>query len=360
MSSPIPISLCNSVGLAIPNDASIQVSVVIPCRNEIRFIGDLLNSVLLQDTGDLGVEILVADGGSDDGTRQILDEFEQKYPALRVIDNPAKIAATGLNIAIREARGKIIIRMDVHSDYAPDYVRTCIDTLNKTGADNVGGPALVHSSGYVSQAIAIAFHTAFANGGAKFHDSQFEGYVDTVPYGCWLKSTLDRMGLFDEAFVRNQDDELNLRIISKGGKIWQSPAIICWYWPRASFAALFSQYFQYGFWKVAVIRKHRRPASWRHLVPGVSLMLGMALIFGAVAERVEGSIDLSHCFLTVFEALAGLYAALSLGAALIAAARQGWRFLPILPVAFATSHVSYGLGFLMGIVCPCRSPGRPA
>ena len=150
----------------------------------------------------------------------------------------------GLNRAIREARGEIIIRMDAHTIYAPDYVRSCVEVLQETNADNVGGPALTRADGYIAQAIALAFHTPFASGGAKFRDPRYEGPVDTVPYGCWRKSTLERIGMFDEKLVRGQDYELNVRIVSSGGTVWQSPKIISWYsaqsQPFRAVSAIFS------------------------------------------------------------------------------------------------------------------------
>ena len=247
------------------NSENIQVSVVIPCRNEIRFIRGCLDSILSQDTAGIKLEILIADGMSDDGTRAVLHGYEKNVSSLRVLDNLKKNASAGLNLAIRAATSEIIIRMDAHTEYAPDYIRNCVQILKQTGADNVGGPALTRADGYLAQAIALAFHSGFTHGGSTFHDARYEGLVDTVPYGCWRKSTLDRVGLFDETLDRNQDDELNFRIISAGGRIWQSPRIVSWYRPRTRLRDVFRQYFQYGFWKVAVIRKHRRPASWRHL-----------------------------------------------------------------------------------------------
>ena len=240
---------------------NIRVSVIVACRNERKHIRNCLDSLCRQALGDIKIEVLIADGMSDDGTRQILDLYKRIVLPLRVIDNRDKIASAGLNAAIRAARGEIIIRMDAHSEYAPDYIRRCLEVLNETSADNVGGPALTRADGYLGRAIALAYHCAFSCGGAKFHDVEYEGYVDTVPYGCWRKSTLERIGLFDENLSRNQDDELNLRLISSGGRIWQSPRIASWYRPRATLTALFRQYFQYGFWKVSVIRKHTKPGS---------------------------------------------------------------------------------------------------
>jgi len=331
---------------------AVHVSVIVPCRNEIRHIRAFLDSVFSQDLGQIEMEVLVADGMSVDGTRLVLAEFEKQFAALRVLDNPEKIVSTGLNRAIREARGEIIIRMDAHTQFAPDYVRSCVEVLQETNADNVGGPALTHAEGYVAEAIAHAFQTPFARGGARFRDPRYEGSADTVAYGCWRKSTLERVGMFDEKFVRTQDYELNVRLVSSGGKVWQSPKITSWYWPRASLSGLFRQYFQYGFWKVAVIRKHGRPASWRNLVPGLCLLIGSLLLLCAAAASFAGAAQWRNAFLGVWLALVSLYSVASLASAFFVARREGWMFLPFLPVVFATFHLSHGLGFLLALVYP--------
>jgi glycosyltransferase involved in cell wall biosynthesis len=324
------------------------VSVIVPVRREMPAIGRFLASLAAQDAGDLEWEAIVADGMSDDGTRDVLARWARAWPRLKVIDNPRGHVSSGLNAAVLAARGDVIIRMDAHSEYAPDYVRQCLAVLEETGADNVGGPARTRATGWMARAIAAAYHSRFASGGAKFHDPEYEGPVDTVPYGCWRRATLERAGLFDESLIRNQDDELNLRIVGGGGRVWQSPRIRSWYWPRGSLRALFAQYFQYGFWKVAVIRKHRRPASWRHLAPAVCLLLGLALAAASIVWRGP---------LAVLCALAGVYAAGSLVASVTAARRHGWDLLPALPAVFAVYHVAYGLGFLAGLA---TATGRPS
>jgi succinoglycan biosynthesis protein ExoA len=328
---------------------NIRVSVIAACRNERKFIRDFLDSLCRQALGTIKIEVLIADGMSVDGTRQVLELYRRIVLPLRVIDNPKKIASAGLNAAIRAARGEIIIRMDAHSEYAPDYIRRCLEVLNETSADNVGGPALTRADGYLGRAIALAYHCRFACGGAKFHDAEYEGYLDTVPYGCWRKSTLERIGLFDECLSRNQDDELNLRLISSGGRIWQSPKIVSWYRPRARLTALFRQYFQYGFWKVSVIRKHAKRGSWRHLIPASCLLAGLALLLGAVGASLSGSAAWKSTFVTAGAGFAALYVAVSIGAAVLIARRDGWRFFPVLPIVFATYHFSYGLGFVLGL-----------
>src|ERR1700722_13745549 len=266
----------------------IDISVIVPCRNEIRHIHSFLACLFSQELEGIEMEVLIADGRSDDGTRTVLHEFEMKFAGLRVLDNPEKIVSTGLNRAIREARGQVIIRMDVHAEYASNYVRSCFETLQETNADNVGGPALARADGYVAQAIAHAFQTRFARGCAKSRNPRYEGPVDSVPYGCWRKSTLERIGLFDETLVRSQDYDLNTRLISSGGTVWQSPRIAFWYRPRSTLSALFSQYFQYGYWKLAVLHKHGRLATWRNFVPGSCLLGGVALLLCAAAAGLSG------------------------------------------------------------------------
>jgi glycosyltransferase involved in cell wall biosynthesis len=295
------------------------------------------------------MEVLIADGMSEDGTRAVLSEFDKKCSVLRIIDNPEKIAATGLNHAIAEANGEIILRMDAHSIYAPDYVRTCVEVLHETNADNVGGPALTHAKGYIPQAIAHAFHVPFAVGNAKFRDPYYEGPASTVPYGCWRKSTLDCVGPFDEEMVRGQDDELNFRILASGGTVWQSPKIVSWYQPRATLSALFQQFFQNGYWKVAAVRKHRRPASMRNLVPIICLIAGIILpILACASSRMGWASSYDGLLATLF-ILAGLYFTISILSSFFVAKREGWKFLFVLPVVFATYQLSYALRFLLGL-----------
>lgn len=314
-----------------------------------------VDSLLAQDTGDLEWEAILADGMSDDGTREFLDEYCAGRPRVRVISNPGRIVSTGLNAAIRAASGEIVLRMDMHSFYAPDYVRRCVETLLQTGADNAGGPARTRAQGVRGRAIAAAYASRFSTGGARFHDEDFEGWVDTVPFGCWRKTTLERLGLFDESLVRNQDDELNLRLVRAGGRIWQNPAIRCWYSPRGTLGALFRQYMQYGFWKVAVIRKHRLPGSWRHLVPVAFVTGSAALLAGMGIAAASGA----HAWLSAVSrislALGVTYAAATLAASVAAARRRGWALLSYLPAAFLTFHVSYGVGFAVGLLRP--APG---
>lgn len=329
---------------------AVRVSIVVACRNEKAAVPAFIESLLAQDMSGLTWEAIIADGMSDDGTREFLEETLAGHPRVRMIANPGRIVSTGLNASIRVARGEIVVRMDMHSIYAPDYVRQCVQTLEQTGAENAGGPARVRADGVRARAIAAAYRSRFSTGGARFHDENYEGWVDTVPFGCWRKTTLERLGLFDESLVRNQDDELNLRLVRAGGGIRQNPAIRCWYSPRATLGALFRQYMQYGFWKVAVIRKHRVPGSWRHLVPVAFVMANAALAVAMAIAAAAGARSWFEGAAALWLALAGAYLAAILAASFGAARRGGWATLPYLPAAFATFHISYGLGFAAGLL----------
>ena len=361
-----------------------RVSVIVPCRNESSHIATCVAGLLALDAPAGGFEVIVADGMSDDGTREILEKIaavsspvvpvgspstqadrspishlpssHPNRPTIRVIDNPRRIVSTGLNAAIHAAHGEIIIRLDAHTEYAPDYVRECVAALRATGADNVGGPARTKAQTYIEKAVSAAYHSPFSVGGARFHDPDYEGYVDTVTYGCWPRSTFEKFGLFDEELVRNQDDEHNLRITRGGGKIYQSPKIKSWYRPRGSLKALFKQYMQYGYWKVRVIQKHKLPASWRHLVPGAFVFMLLLLAFASVLFAVVPSaifhLPSSVCRLPLLGlcSLLFAYASAVFVASVVTAAKTEWKLLPVLPLVFGCYHFGYGLGFLRGIL----------
>jgi succinoglycan biosynthesis protein ExoA len=342
-----------------PSDEK-KISIVVACRNERKHIRVFTESLLAQDLRGLDWELIIADGKSDDGTREFLSEFARGSPRVTVIENSFRIVATGLNAAIRAARGEVVLRMDTHSEYAPNYVKKCLETLETGDACNVGGPARTKAEGLRPRAIQAAYHSRFSSGGARFHDEHYSGYVDTVPYGCWRKETLMRLGLFDEQLVRNQDDELNLRLTRAGGKIWQSADIVSWYHPRTTLPSLFRQYFQYGFWKVLVIRKHGLPASWRHLIPFAFVLLNLMLFLAVVAISVSGTFFALERAALAWATLLVMYALACLASAIYSARRYGWQLLPYLPPTFAVFHMSYGLGFLAGLIYwPFARGSRP-
>ena len=329
------------------------VAIVVPCRNEARHIDAFVRSALAQQLPPGQVlEVVVADGQSDDGTRARLDAWCVRDPRLSVVDNPRRITSAALNRAIAATRSEFVVRMDVHTEYAPDYVAQCLRALHETGATCVGGawrPVGEHGR---QAAIAHAFASRFGSGGAASRRVNYSGQVDTVYLGAWRRQELLDLGGFDESLVRNQDDELNLRIVRNGGHVWQSAAIRSWYTPRGSFKALFRQFYQYGYWKVPVIRKHRLPASPRHLAPFGFVALLALLALGGVLWQPAG---------WAFLGLAGCYGAVALVAAVAAASSLAQA--PAVALAYACMHFGYGLGFgrgLLDFALLRRAPGSAA
>jgi glycosyltransferase involved in cell wall biosynthesis len=326
-----------------------RVSVLIPCRNEIDFIQSFIDDLRGQQMVAGGAEYLFIDGGSDDGTDDIITHNLSAFGAARLLHNSRRFVSPGLNLGIQEARGEIIVRMDVHTSYADDYVASCVEVLEETGAQNVGGAARTRPEGYWSRAIAAAYGSSFAVGQARFHFPDYEGPVDTVTYGCWRRETLVELGGFDEHFIRNQDDELNLRITRAGGQIWQSAKIRSWYHPRGSLTRLFRQYYQYGYWKVAVIRKHHLPASWRHLVP-------MALVSSLLALMIGAAIFPPLAALLLAEVV--FYLLFIVGGSVWIARQSSWDLLLALPITLSSFHMAYGIGFLQATVFGTKSMGH--
>jgi len=322
------------------NDTTVSVSIIVPCYNEQYHIEVCLRSILAQAPPTGGFEVIIADGMSDDGTRDILERLAREDRRLQIVDNPGRIVSTGLNAAIRVARGKVIMRMDAHTEYAQDYVWQCLAVLQETGADNVGGPWVAKGVGLVGRAIAAAFQSPYAGGGARGHDPSYEGPLDLVYLGCWPREVFERIGLFDEELVRNQDDEFCLRLTRAGGKTWQSPRIKSWYRPRESLRVLFRQYMQYGYWKVRVIQKHKIPASVRHLVPSCFVLALITLLPMSLWWSPAGWAWLG---------LVGTYSMCNIAASCLTAPRQGWKLFPLLPPVFACYHLAYGYGFLRGV-----------
>jgi glycosyltransferase involved in cell wall biosynthesis len=319
------------------------ISVIAPCRDEAadveRFVAEVFRQRLRP--GDT-LELLIADGRSRDGALEKLQALAARDRRLRLLDNPRGLTPAGLNIAIRQARGEVVVRMDLHTAYAEDYVAQCVAALARTGADNVGGPWTPVGKGPTGEAIALAFGSRWVSGGGRSHDAGYEGEVDTVYLGCWRRSTLLRLGLFDEEQIRAQDAELNFRIVKRGGRVWQTPRIRSWYQPRERLRDLYGQYGQYGYWKVATLKKHKKPASVRQLVPG--LFLGLLLLLTPLSLA-----DMRAAALCAV--LVGAYAAGSgVAAAQLCGSSRRWDLFWRLPPVFAAFHFGFGYGYLRGLL----------
>jgi glycosyltransferase involved in cell wall biosynthesis len=321
----------------------VSVSVIMPIRNEVNFIEQSLRAVLMQDYPHELLEVLIADGLSIDGTRQVIARLAEAHPDIRVvvIGNPARIVPTGFNLALARARGEVIVRVDGHTIVAQDYVFECVAALQRSGADNVGGRMEPVSQTRFGEAVSLTTSMPFGVGRARFHYLEREAWVDTVYMGAWPRQIFERIGLFDEEQVRNQDDEFNYRLLERKGRILLSPNIRSHYYTRSTPRSLWRQYYQYGYWKVRVMQKHPRQMRPRQFVP--PLFAGMLLLTLGLAPFT--AIGRWGMALT-----AGCYAVGNLAASALTARRGNWRLLPLLVVTFAIIHLSYGLGFLAGLV----------
>jgi GT2 family glycosyltransferase len=317
------------------------VTVVVPMYNERACIGECLGSLVKTDYPADHFEVLVLDGKSDDGSRNIVLELARMHNFIRLLDNPRRITAAAMNVGIQAARGDVIIVLSAHSFVASDFISQNVACLSKTGADCVGGPIHSTSQPFPGKTISLAMSSPFGVGNALFRYSQKEQYVDTVAFGAYRRQVFDEIGLFDEELVYNEDDEFNYRLRKHGGKIFLTPSIKSFYHTKTSLGQLWKQYFRYGLGKVRVIQRHPEATMIRHLVPftfvSTLLVSGLLGLFSPIFLRL--------CLLVLAS-----YLAASLLFSFRIAARNGWKHLPVLPVVFACLHFSYGLGFSTGLL----------
>ncbi|MBI5070621.1 MAG: glycosyltransferase family 2 protein [Deltaproteobacteria bacterium] len=311
------------------------VTIVMPCLQEARYIEACLGSVRQQDYPADKLEILVTDGGSRDGTREIIARVAAEDPRVAMVDNPDRLQAPGMNAAIRRARGEVLVRMDVHCEYAPDYVRRCVEALDRTGADNVGGAQRPRAHTPFQRALCAALQSPLGVGNARYRSAGEEGFVDTVFLGAFRRRVFERVGLYDPGAATNEDAELNQRIIAAGGRVFLSKEIVVHYYPRASFAALARQYYRYGQGRARTVAKHGRLLSVRPVLPAVALVLGAALLLTWPVQP-----------LTPWAL--GLYAAGTFLEAVRVGRGGGLRQLLTTWAIFPVIVASHGAGFLAG------------
>jgi GT2 family glycosyltransferase len=316
-----------------------KVTVIIPCRNEAQHLENCLQSLLAQQEMSGRMEILVIDGRSEDTSAEIVKKFEQRYPHVRLIDNPRQTTPAARNIGIREASGDYICIVDARNNLSPRYLTDGIHRLASSPAIVcVGGQLRGRGKGRQGSVIALVMKSPFGVGGRNFRSLTLEQYVDTVAVPIYRTKSLFEVGLFDETLARNQDDDLNYRLRKLGGKILYFPGIQVEYVVRDSLKNLFQQYQQYGYWKVFVNRKHKSPTNLRQFAPPVALLIGgILLVATPFSESAAAALSL----------LVGLYASLALAFGLKSS--TGVREFLMMPVAFATLHLGYGIGYLRGI-----------
>jgi glycosyltransferase involved in cell wall biosynthesis len=320
-----------------------KVSVIIPCRNEVRHIEACIRSAFAFKAPEGGFEVIVVDGMSNDGTRDILSQLQRdEYPELRVIDNPGKTVPQAMNLGIRQASGEYVVRIDSRCFHPREYLLDLLDLSGQTGADSVGGVLYpLPGRSFMGECIALAYWSRISMGGGLRARQDFVGEAETAYGGCFKKARLIEVGLYDEQMVRNQDDELSFRLRKRGGRIFQSSRIQIVYYPRRFLTQVFRQFMQYGYWKVAVIRRHPRQASVRHFMP-----------VGLVGTIGLGSIlSLLHpLFLVGWMALTGSYLTLcGVESFRITPKGKPLHFFGIWTVIMAI-HFGFGLGFLLNSV----------
>ena len=321
-------------------DSQPLVSVVVPMHNERRYIERCLRSLAAQDYPRDLFEVIVVDGGSTDGSSELVESMRDEMPNLRVVENRGKHTSRGLNLGLAFARGDVIARVDAHASVAPDFLSEGVAALRRADADAVGGPIETLGDGATGEAIALAVSSPFGVGNAVFRYSQREQWTDTVAFPAYRRDVFDRIGPFAE-IDGGEDDEFHLRLLDAGGRILLTPQIRATYYARRSYAELVRQYFGYGQAKVVVLQRHPRRTRLRQLVPAGFVV---ALV-GSFFVGLFGGLMILPLVI-----VGGAYLALSLGVSVALAWRRGWRYLPRLPLAFVCMHLAYGVGFLSGLL----------
>ena len=324
----------------------INVSVIVPCYNEEATIGQLLDAIYCQSYPLKEIEVVIADGLSTDHTGEKIKEFQVSHPDLeiRIVDNLRRVIPSGLNRAIEAAKGKYILRMDAHSIPHREYIQKCIHGLEGGLGDNVGGiwKILPGAPTWIAKAIAIAASHPLAAGDARYRIGGIAQEVDTVPFGAFRRETIERIGMFDENLLSNEDYELNVRLKQSGGKIWMDPSIETIYFARSNLRDLSRQYWRYGYWKAQMLRKYPKTLRWRQFVPPlfVLTLLGVACLtlFFALARWLLAIIVLLY---TIIMLINGLMMSRRYKSILLAIG---------VPLAIATIHISWGSAFLWGLL----------
>jgi glycosyltransferase involved in cell wall biosynthesis len=334
----------------------ISVSFVMPVRNEQEHIQASLASLLNQNYPIKDLEIIVVDGRSSDRTRDIVQEFACEYPRVRLLDNSAGVVPTAMNIGIRAARGEVIIRADGHNIYPQDYAANCVKFLQKTRADNVGGPCVTVAAdeSFGAKLVAAVLSSPFGVGNSKFRTSRKEGFVDTVPFGAFRREIFDKVGMYNEKLVRNQDNDLNARIRMAGGKIYITPELTSYYHPVKNFRLLLKYTLKTSTWHIFTLCENKRSLSLRHLTPALFLIMLLILL---------GNLFANSFAFPVLIGILGMYFLTGFYFSVRARTVGNWGVTFVQPFATFCFHMAYGAGTLFGLRYlfkkPSATPIRP-
>jgi len=322
------------------------VSIIVPCYNEQATIRQLLDAVRAQTYPRSQMEVIIADAFSRDQTRELINLFQRDHPdlSIRVVDNERRIIPAALNLAIQEARGEIIVRLDAHSVPNTEYVDRCVQALEKEEGTNVGGVWEIHpgGKGWVAESIAAAAAHPLGVGDALYRLNPKAGAVDTVPFGAFRHELADRIGGFDESLLTNEDYEFNTRVRQSGGVVWLDPRIRSIYFARATYSELARQYWRYGFWKWRMLKRYTNSIRWRQALPPIfvaSLIVLIILSFWFSFARWLLSIEFV------------LYLLILVVASARVALRNHKPFLIAgLPLSILIMHFAWGSGFLFSLI----------
>ena len=323
------------------------VSVIVPCRNEERYIDGVIRNLLDQDYPKDKMEFIFVDGKSSDKTRQIIESFKKDFSFIKILENPAQVVPHALNLGIEEAKGDIIVRIDAHADYPRNYISLLVDKLEQHSADNVGTSleTVPYDDSALSGAIACAFSSIVGVGSSTFRvGADVEKQVDTVPFGCFRKEVFSRFGLFDEELICNQDDEFNGRIIKNKGKIVIIPSLIVKYFARKNLKSVARMFFQYGYFKPLVAKRLGSPATLRQLAPPLFVIFLLLLVGLSFNSKI---------FTVLLLAFASLYVMAVCSLMLPTLKKKSLfsiRTLLLSPVVTFVMHASYGVGYILGVL----------
>ncbi len=327
----------------MPNSLLPFVSVIMPIKNEERYIERSLGAVLAQNYPSGCLEVVIVDGNSSDRTRKLISQLTltSKFP-VSILDNPSGIVPKALNIGLRQAKGNIIIRVDGHCEVPPNYVITCVNSLNNEKVDCVGGTINTIGETYIAKAIAICMGSKFGVGNVDFRvGSTKSQFVDSVPFPAYRQEIFTLIGSFDEEMLCDEDDEFNYRLLHNNGHILLLPNLRTRYYSRGSLISLWKQYYRYGLWKVRILQKYPKQMRLRQFIPTIFVVS----LISAVGFSMFTSIGwVILCFLL------GVYLLFLLIASIQASMIHEKKYFPLLPIIFAELHVSYGLGLINGLI----------
>lgn len=318
------------------------VSIIVPCYNEEKTIRHLLSAVYQQTYPRSQMELVIADGMSTDHTRDLIKAFQQEHADLSVsvVDNEVRNIPSALNQAIRASRGEIIVRLDAHSMPIPEYVERCVAAHQSNKGDNVGGVWEIRPGAetWIAESISHAAAHRLGVGDAMYRLKASEGAVDTVPFGSFKRSLVEKIGFFDESLLANEDYEFNTRVRTSGGTVWLDPSICSVYFSRSSLSTLAAQYWRYGFWKWRMLKRYPQTLRWRQALPPLFVL---SLIVLSVLSLVSAPF-----FYLLAAQMIIYFSVLFLAGMKLAIEKNRLPLLVGLPLAIATMHVSWGAGFL--------------